>query len=134
MTAACQTIALPANPACDKGVGESRQGSRSISAVLRVAHSLWGGKSLKLPIQLATCASVDQRTAERWLSRRAGLSADSLASLLRSDQGLSFLEGLMGEARPQWWADFKLQSERAAIVRRQKELRQQIARLEEAGG
>jgi AraC-like DNA-binding protein len=66
-----------------------------------------------------------------WLSQRFALSADDLARLLRSDEGMTFLEAAMGDARPAWWADFKLQLERADINRRQRELRRQIERLEQ---
>jgi len=64
--------------------------------------------------------------AQYWLAERYELSADHLAALLRSDDGLKFLEAIMGDARPIWWRRFRhqirLATARADLVRVQREL------------
>lgn len=109
----------------DMGVGASRHPSRLIKIVKRVAHGLWP-RPLKVSAELASRAEVHPRTAERWLSLRTGMSADALAAILRSEEGLAFLDALMADAPPTWWQDFRAAVERERIQRQLSELRRQL--------
>lgn len=64
------------------------------------------------------------------MSNRHNISGDALAALLRSDDGLVFLEELMGDARPTWWRDVKRASQLAQIRKRQEQARKLIEQLE----
>jgi len=128
MTGRTNTIAAAAaNSGGDILVGISRQDSRSLAAIISVARRLWPSKTA---VELAARARVDVRTAERWLARQTGLSLDALSELLRSDEGLSFLEGIVADARPHWWTSFKRQMRMAELRRDLETQRAEIADLE----
>lgn len=73
---------------------------------MAVARALWPSKA---DIELAARTDASPRMARYWLAERYDLSADHLAALLRSDDGLKFLEAIMGDARPKWWRRYKRQ-------------------------
>lgn len=90
-------------------VGIDRQGRRQISAVMRVARSLWPRKTAH---ELAERTGVTLRQAERWLTGNYGISSEALRDLIRSEEGFRFLEALVdeiGNGAPEWWAGFKKQ-------------------------
>jgi hypothetical protein len=121
------TTAESPNLATDSLAGISRQTSRSLEAIISVARRTWPSKTA---VELAARGKVDVRTAERWLGRKTGLSLDALAALLRSDEGLAFLEGIVGDARPHWWLSFKRQMRMAELRRDLETQRAEIAALE----
>jgi hypothetical protein len=98
-----------------------------IDALINAAYELWPRKTAA---ELALRSGASVRTCERWIGERCGVSADALAELLRSEEGLKFLEAIMADARPVWWKDFKRQIQRAVLHRQQKELKRQIDDLE----
>ena len=95
------------------------------SLVMRAARSLWPKKTA---LELSMRTGVSERMAHYWLAQKFSISAEALASLLRSDAGLVVLENLMGEARPVWWRRIKrsasLSSLRAAQAAHQKQIEQ----------
>lgn len=112
--------------------GTSRIEIRAIDAVMRAARRLY---ARKMSAELAARAKRSQRACEFWMSKRHGLSGDALANLLRSDDGLTYLEELMGDARPAWWRDVKRAAQVSVLRKRQDEQRLLIERLErEAAG
>jgi len=92
---------------------------------MRAARSLWPKKTA---LELSMRTGVSERMAHYWLAQKFSISAEALASLLRSDAGLVVLENLMGEARPVWWRRIKrsasLSSLRAAQAAHQKQIEQ----------
>lgn len=104
MTPAYRATADRANSAGEQLCTGSSTSLHPIAAVMRVARSLWPSKTaLELSARTGAC----ERTAKYWLARRCNLSAENLAELIRSDAGLSVLEALMGDARPDWYAAFR---------------------------
>lgn len=91
--------------------------------VCQTAKRLWPRQTAK---HLANHAGVAKRSAEYWLAQRAGISADALASLLRSEAGLDFLQALMSDARPTWWRETMQARENADLRRRLDALRVEI--------
>jgi hypothetical protein len=85
-----------------------------IAQVIAAAQALWPRKTAA---ELALRSGASVRTCERWIGERCGLSAEALAELLRSEDGLKFLEAVMGDARPKWWRMFRRQIERGQIRR-----------------
>jgi hypothetical protein len=98
-----------------------------ISAIARVAQALWPSKT---DMELAARADASPRMARYWLAERYDLSADHLAALLRSDDGLKFLEAVMGDARPAWWSRFKRQTDLANLRANIERQRRALERLE----
>lgn len=98
-----------------------------ISVAMRVARSLWPTKTEQA---LAHVTQRSERMCRYWLAERYGLSADDLAALLRSEHGFQFLEQLMGDARPAWWAAFRNQVEISELRRRQEDVRARLEALE----
>jgi hypothetical protein len=94
---------------------------------MRVARALW---PLKTDLELAARTQASDRMARYWLQNRFNISADDLANLLRSDEGMQVLEAVMGEARPKWWARMKGSAQRSALRRAQRELQRQIDQME----
>ncbi len=70
----------------------------------RLARVLWPAKT---DAELASRTGTSDRRCREFLAERAGLSAEALAALLRSDAGLEVLEALIGPARPAWWQRFR---------------------------
>lgn len=60
------------------------------------------------------------------------MSAESLAMLLRTDEGLQILETVMGDARPAWWRAFKRTVRRAELRRQQTMLAKAIEENEQS--
>lgn len=92
------------------------------AAVTRVLSALWPSKR---DMRLAAITGAADRTARDWLALRANYSADALAALLRTEDGLQILEAVMGDARPAWWRKIKRASQLAT-------LRSSIAKQEQA--
>jgi hypothetical protein len=97
---------------------ESRlPGFSATNLVMRVAQSLWPTK----PDQaLAHKTGRSDRLCRYWLEEKYNLSANDLVALLRSDEGLHILDGIMGDSKPVWWAGFKRGVKRAELRRQQK--------------
>ncbi len=94
---------------------------------MRVARSLW---PLKTDLALAERTGASDRMCRYWLASKYSLSADDICALLRSDDGLQFLEAIMGDAKPVWWQRMKASANRAALRRAQKQLQKQIDQME----
>lgn len=77
---------------------------RGVAAVVnRVARALWPRKA---DIELAIRTGASDRACRNWLAARCDLSADRLVELLRSDDGLIFLDAIFADApngAPAWW-------------------------------
>lgn len=91
--------------------------------LMRVAHRLWEHKPAA---NLIARAGVSERQAKYLLARKRGISAEALAALLRSEDGLEFLEAVMGDARPYWWKAFKRKQRRAALRDEMKRLQHEF--------
>lgn len=118
---------LQPNLRTDTNVGLSRQDCRLIREVVRVAHGLWPEKTA---YHLSFKAGVDQRTAERWIALRTGISGDALAALIACEHGVKFIEAAIiaqGRGLPDFWKRFKQRQETSRL---KKEMRQLQLRLE----
>lgn len=71
--------------------------------VMQRAQDLWPRARRK---ELARRAEVSVRAVDHWQAGTRTLSADVIARLLRSEDGLHFLAAIMGDARPRWWRAF----------------------------
>lgn len=91
-------------------------------AITRVLQALW---PTKRDMRLAAITGRTDRFARECLSLRSKYSADDLAALLRTEDGLQILEAVMGDARPAWWRKVKRASQLAT-------LRSSIAKQEQA--
>lgn len=93
--------------------------------VARIARALWPNKTAR---HLASRCGRTTRSAEAWLAGETGMNADALADLLRSDQGLAFLDAIIsdGASAPSWWPAFQREVKAHAIARRLDELKSEI--------
>ena len=91
--------------------------------VMRVAQALWPTKP---DIVLSDKTKRSDRLCRYWLENKYSLGADDLVLLLRTDEGLHVLEGIMGDARPIWWRDFKRGVKRAELRRQQKAIQKAL--------
>jgi hypothetical protein len=94
--------------------------------LISTVKKLWPRKTVP---ELRTRTGYSERMCKYLLRRRYALSGDALADLLRSDDGLAFLEAVMGDARPAWWKDFKRHVRLAETNRRLNEMRRELDRL-----
>ena len=83
---------------------------------------------VKAARNLAARTRASHRAAEAWLGGQTGMSADALADLLRSDQGLAFLDAIMsaGASAPSWWESKRADIRATQIERRLDDLRVEI--------
>lgn len=127
MTKPCTTAMGSVKSSLAEGFGDSRIGIRTIDAVMRVAQRLWPRKTAA---ELAVRANVSQRSCEFWISSKHNISGDALAHLLRSEEGMAFLEEVMGDAKPAWWKAFRRHSQIAKLRKEQEMQRLLLERLE----
>ena len=85
--------------------------------VMRAARAVWPSKT---DMALMAKTKRSDRTCRYWLENKYSLGADDLVLLLRTDEGIQFLEAIMGDAKPIWWRDFKRSVKRAELRRQQK--------------
>jgi hypothetical protein len=124
---ASRTAVKTANAGTEQVCGKTRNILRPFDAVMRAAQTLWPSKTA---LELAAATGTSQRACEYWLARRSQLSFDAVVELLRSDDGLIFLEAIMGPARPVWWKRMKRSAQRSALRSAQRELQRQIDQME----
>jgi hypothetical protein len=105
-------------------MSESRPLTRTI---LRVCVQLW---PYKTGSELSSRLGLSDRACRQILAEKAGLTAEALAALLRTDDGYEFLATLMGDAKPKWWRRFKRQMAFADVRRLQDEARARLEALE----
>lgn len=79
---------------------------QTVIAVMRAAQGLWGLKAITI---LQEITGRSERTVRYWRARRRNLSSDELATLIRSEDGLTFLSAVMADSEPRWWMAFKQQ-------------------------
>jgi hypothetical protein len=96
-------------------------------AIIRYLKALWPTKA---DAELAARIGLSDRACRQILAERAGLTAEALAALLRTEDGAEVLEALMGDARPKWWRRFKRQMAFADVRRLQDEARARLEALE----
>jgi hypothetical protein len=95
--------------------------------IAKVSQRLWPTKT---DYQLAARTKTSDRACRDVLKGRSTLSGESLANLLRSDEGLLFLTAIMADAKPAWWVGFlshkKLTDKRALAAIAQQEIREAL--------
>ena len=91
--------------------------------VMRAARAVWPSKT---DMALMAKTKRSDRTCRYWLENKYSLGADDLVLLLRTDEGLQFLEAVMGDAKPIWWAGFKRSVKRAELRRQQKAIQKAL--------
>jgi hypothetical protein len=111
----------------EKSNGRLSRPIRGLGTLLPLLRSLW---PVKTDAQLASRIGLSDRWCREILAERAGLTAEALAALLRTEDGSEVLEALMGDAKPKWWRKFKRQMGFAEVRRLQDEARAKLEALE----
>lgn len=93
----------------------------------RWAHTAW---PLKPSAQLHAITRKSARTIKYWLAGERAPSYDDLVAILRSEDGFSLLQHLMGEARPKWWRGIAKARSLGAMRRELDAQRRRIEQLE----
>lgn len=101
--------------------GKIRNKLREISPLMRVAQSLWPKKTAH---SLASATGKKKRQCEYYLAGKNKLTEDAIRGLLKTDDGLKFLEALMGDSVPTWWAAFRYAVEMQDVRSRMDALRE----------
>lgn len=87
---------------------------------------------------LASMIGCSERVAKHRMSASRPFTAHEIALLLRTEHGIHFLSGLMGEARPAWYRWFLAHvaagNARRALRRQEQELREAINAVENLNG
>lgn len=99
-------------------------------SVMQSMRDFWGRHKYREKLEKATRAS--DRMIQYWIANRYSISANDLASLIRTDAGFTILENIMGDERPVWWRDFKRSVKRAELRRQQKLLAKALEENEQA--
>lgn len=77
---------------------------------MRVAQGLWPSNTAD---NLHAVTKRSKRQCENYLAGRSRLPEAAIKRLLATKDGLKFLEALMGDALPDWWAAFRYDCEMA---------------------
>lgn len=70
-----------------------------------------------------------ERSAKHRLAGSRPFTADELAALLRSEDGLAFLSALMAESEPKWWVLVKSHIRHTTFKQRQAQARRELEAL-----
>lgn len=128
MTRLVHSGAVTANLGTDVRVGRNDTSVGPFDRLRSFFLDLW--PSLTAP-NVAGAANISVRSAERFLAGQNGLSAESLLELLATDDGLWFLEIMMGERKPKWWRSFKRHCQFERLREQQASLAAQLDDLEQ---
>jgi len=83
--------------------------------IVDCARTVFHGKTWA---HLSAILGLSERAAKSRLCREREFTADEIASLLRSEQGIRFLVALMADARPAWWTALLRMGMLGGIARR----------------
>jgi hypothetical protein len=101
------TLAIAHGKANLVGAESCTKSPRSVEINLilgRTCRTVFGRKTWSYLTELF---GVSERSAKSRLACEREFTADELAVLLRSENGLRFLVAVMGDAQPAWWKTFK---------------------------
>lgn len=104
MRARCTGALSSATTEPESGFTRSGIAMQTIDVICDVARRVFPQKTAT---NLSAISGTCERGVRAWLARRAGLSADALANILRSEHGLEFLEAIVGDAKPVWYRQFR---------------------------
>lgn len=116
------------NPSAETVCLKSGKQLPLVARLMSVAHRLWPSKT---DIELSNRSGACDRTCRYWLQRNSGLSLEHFEGLLQSDDGLAFLEAMMGSAKPRWWKKVKRAAEREIVRSELKELTRRLEAIDE---
>lgn len=106
--------------------GGNRTGVRLIAQLMRVARELW---PVKTAAELSARTGVSLRQAEKWLALKANISGEAYARLIRSEEGLSFLEAAAEGAA--WFKAYKRQQTISILRTRHATLAREIEAIKQ---
>lgn len=118
-----------------RGVPEPGPSSPRPGAIVECFQNLFRENARKI---LAGVLELSLGAAKKKLSGERRLSAEEASLLLRTEHGIHFLAGVMGEARPAWYRGFLAHvaagNARRALRRQEQELREAINAVENLNG
>lgn len=125
MTRMSATMEKYANSGTARSCGERRKGLRLNSQVMQISRSLF---PIKTSQHLSDLTGYSVRSCEYWLSEKAVIPSDALASLMQSHKGRAYLVAVMADSTPRWWLLLKAWIKRidyeAAEIAHRKHLRE----------
>jgi hypothetical protein len=92
--------AAKANSAAPKAWSITPRSVDANAIIADCARAVFGRKTWA---QVARILGLSERSAKSRLAREREFTADEIAALLKSEQGIHFLVALVGDARPSWW-------------------------------
>jgi hypothetical protein len=131
MSAVNATLAVSANYGTADSCGRNRRALRLNSELMQKARELFPNKTA---LHLVEVTGYSQRAVEAWLSGEAKLPADALATILRSEYGLDFLEVLMAESVAPWWRKLAAYFATITAVKLHKAARRKMQEAMDADG
>jgi hypothetical protein len=102
----------------DRAVARKTDDDKSVGNWFsRLCDGLFESKAGTALYYIAGCIN-DERSCQRYAAGTVGTSGDFIRALLRSEQGETFLNGIMDGCEAQWWRDHQraLKIGRAAIA------------------
>lgn len=127
MSSALLAASGKANPGLEKVFRVSGRSLPPIAAIARVARRIW---PVKTDREMSLRTGTSDRACRDLLAERGGMSLDAITSLLKSEEGIDFLEALLGDATPAWRARLHRSIKLAELRQQLEEQRQRIAELE----
>lgn len=97
-------LAVVAGKANRAGSGSWVTPPRNVDTNAVIADYARAVFSRKTWAQLSATLGLSERAAKSRLACEREFTADEIAALLQSEQGIHFLVALMREARPAWWS------------------------------
>jgi len=97
----------------------------------RIHTAITGIFPVKTAANMSAVTGLTPRACEYFLSRRTGLSSDAIVALLASEDGLTYLTALMGDARPAWWKRLKRTARREIVQREIEDLERELKAIDD---
>lgn len=127
--------AASAKSAPERNCGRRRKELRSVAAIVaQVAREQWGGRGLKLNVELAYRMQSHPRTADNVLEGRFDPSGELLFNLINSDIGVEIVRAMTAQSQAACWRRFRRTAELANLRRDHASQARRLSALElEAG-
>lgn len=127
MSSTSVSIGGKTNSAHRSSAGSSTQSRGLIFQIVAKARAIW---VVKPAHELADRCAASPRTAERWFgSSPSVMQAESLAALLRSEEGFQFLCVVMAESDAKWWRLCRAILSAAEVRKMQRAAQRKMRRL-----
>lgn len=76
--------------------------------IVNIIKAAWPRKTAA---HVSYVTGVSERAVQFWLAGETRMKVEHVVALLKTDEGYSILQAIMGDAKPAWWVDTMMAAE-----------------------